>query len=207
MSESHRSLSEILGSVLDSSRPAGTFGDLVKELDQHGMAMVLIVFSLPSALPIPAPGYSTILSIPLLLIGLRLVLGHDTVWLPERVQKREFNPASFQKVKPAMLKMVRTIERFIRPRLFTISSSTLVRALIGVIIIALGCSMLLPIPGTNTAPAFGIFLLGFGLLERDGLAIAVGMLASLVALAISLTIIFVGVEGIRLAVQYLKDLV
>jgi len=62
--------------------------------------------------------------------------------------------------------------------------------------------MALPIPGTNTAPAFGIFLIGFALLEEDGLMLILGILASLVALVISLTIIFFGYQSYL----YLKDL-
>ena len=62
--------------------------------------------------------------------------------------------------------------------------------------------MALPIPGTNTAPAFGIFLIGFALLEEDGLMLILGVLASLVALVISLTIIFFGYQSYI----YLKDL-
>ena len=61
--------------------------------------------------------------------------------------------------------------------------------------------MLLPIPGTNTAPAFGIFLVGFALLEDDGVMLIVGILASVVALGISLTIIFFGYKTII----FLKD--
>jgi hypothetical protein len=56
-------------------------------------------------------------------------------------------------------------------------------------------SMFLPIPGTNTAPAFGIFLLGFALLEDDGLLLFIGILSSLVAMSISITIIIFGYKG------------
>jgi len=57
--------------------------------------------------------------------------------------------------------------------------------------------MLLPIPGTNTAPAFGIFLIGFSLLEDDGLMLLIGIAASLVALAISLAVIMFGYAFVK----------
>ena len=74
---------------------------------------------------------------------------------------------------------------------------------VAIVILALAASMALPIPGTNTAPAFGVFLIGFALLEEDGLLLVAGILASLVALAISLTIIFFGYQ----TYLYLKDLI
>jgi hypothetical protein len=57
--------------------------------------------------------------------------------------------------------------------------------------------MLLPIPGTNTAPAFGIFLIGFALLEDDGILLLLGMLCSLLALALSSAIIILGYKTVR----------
>ena len=64
--------------------------------------------------------------------------------------------------------------------------------MIGLVICALACAMLLPIPGTNTAPAFGIFLIGFSLLEDDGVLLLAGILCSLAAIFIALLIVFFG---------------
>jgi hypothetical protein len=44
---------------------------------------------------------------------------------------------------------------------------------IGIAIALMGISMMIPIPGTNTLPAMGIFVTGFGLMEDDG-AISLG---------------------------------
>ena len=68
------SLSTIIEQVFDPSRGPSTYGQLIDEIDQHGMAVVLILFALPSALPLPAAGYSTVLSIPLFIIGFSLNL-------------------------------------------------------------------------------------------------------------------------------------
>jgi hypothetical protein len=44
---------------------------------------------------------------------------------------------------------------------------------LGIAIALMGISMMIPIPGTNTLPAMGIFVTGFGLMEDDG-AISLG---------------------------------
>lgn len=197
-------LSEIVANVFDETREPTTYGAIVDEIGQHGIAVILILFALPSALPIPAAGYSTILSIPLFLIGYRLLAGYDTIWLPEKLRQRAFVPKSFsRKLVGAMLRMIRFFENFTKPRLSWLTGATVTRSLLGILILGLAASMALPIPGTNTAPAFGIFLIGFALLEEDGLLLLVGILASLVAMAISLTIIFFGYQGYL----YVKDLI
>ncbi|MEM7748488.1 MAG: exopolysaccharide biosynthesis protein [Pseudomonadota bacterium] len=197
-------LSEIVTNVFDEQRPPTTYGDMIDEIGQHGIAVILILFALPSALPIPAAGYSTILSIPLFLIGYRLLAGYDTIWLPAKLRQRPFDPKSFsRKLVGGMLRLIKFVENFTKPRLSWLTGAKLTRSVLGILIFALAASMALPIPGTNTAPAFGIFLIGFALLEEDGLMLIVGVLASLVALAISLTIIFFGYQSYL----YIKDLI
>ena len=190
-------LSEILSSIFLSQKSALSYGELVDSLDHHGMAIVLILFSLPSALPVPAPGYSTILSIPLLLIGLRLLSGFDTLWLPQKIRQTPLDPEKFSSLVQHALKAVLFIERFSRARLSLLTSSRWTRPLLGVLILALACSMALPIPGTNTLPAGGIFLIGFSLLEDDGLLLLLGCLYSLAALTLTILIITMGYEVVK----------
>ncbi|ETX01795.1 MAG: hypothetical protein ETSY1_06005 [Candidatus Entotheonella factor] len=159
---------------------------------------MLILFALPSALPVPAAGYSTVLSIPLFIIGFRLLCGYNTLWMPASWRGKPFRPEQFsRKVINRMLQLIQYVERLTKPRLVSFARSRWIRVVLGILIIALACSMLLPIPGTNTAPAFGIFLIGFALLEDDGVMLLVGMAASLVALAISIAIILFGYAVVK----------
>lgn len=196
------SLSNIIERVFAPERGPSTYGQLINDIAEHGMAVVLILFALPSALPLPAAGYSTVLSIPLFMIGFRFILGYNTLWLPTTLQNKTFNPEQFsRKLVHGMLRLIHLVEYFSKPRLVPLVRSQGIYRLLGILIIALAFSMFLPIPGTNTAPAFGIFLIGFALLEDDGVMLIVGILASLVALALSFTIIFFGYKSIL----FLKD--
>ncbi len=196
-------LSSIVTRVFDPARAPGSFGELIDEIGRHGLAVILILFALPAALPLPAAGYSTVLSIPLYFIGFRLLLGYDTLWVPQSIRKRTFDPSRFsRKFVDRMLQLTRFMERFTRPRLNGLTQARIVRIVLGLLIIALASSMVLPIPGTNTAPAFAVFLIGFALLEEDGILLLLGILAGFAALAISATIIFLGFNGLL----YLKDL-
>ncbi len=195
--EEPKKLSVVLSEIFDPAQAPSKYGELVDGLDHHGMAMVLILFSIPAALPIPAAGYSTVLSIPLMAIGLRLILGKDTVWLPEKLRASAFEPAKFRKLLGPMIKLVSCIERFSKPRLVRFSQSKSLTIALGFLICLLAASMALPIPGTNTLPAGGIFLIGFGLLEKDGLLILGGILYSIIAAALTVFIIKFGYEVVK----------
>lgn len=193
-----QTLSAIIEEVFDTQKGPSTYGQVIDEIDQHGMAVILILFALPSALPVPAAGYSTVLSIPLFIIGFRLLFGYNTLWMPAAWRGKVFRPELFsRKVIDRMLRLIQFVERFTKPRLVALARSRWIRVVLGILILTLACSMLLPIPGTNTAPAFGIFLIGFALLEDDGVMLLIGIAASLVALAISLAIVFFGYTVVK----------
>jgi len=50
-------------------------------------------------------------------------------------------------------------------------------------------SMMIPIPGTNTLPAIGVFVTGFGLLEDDGAISLGGLVICLMAAILSTSIL------------------
>lgn len=199
--EGRKKLSMIIKEVFDPHNETETIGELIDGLAHHGMAIVLILFSIPSALPVPAAGYSTILSIPLFFIGFRLLLGRETVWLPERWRQKEFSPKRFAKFSEKMNSFVLFLERFSKPRFTSFIKSAIARTFMSLIILCLACSMALPIPGTNTLPAGGIFLIGFAMLEDDGLFFLAGVLYSIAALCLSVAVIFFGYEVVKLAIK------
>lgn len=59
-----------------------SLGDILQLAAERTFGFLLAVLSLPSALPIPAPGYSTPFGIVLLLLGWQLLVGASTPWLP-----------------------------------------------------------------------------------------------------------------------------
>jgi hypothetical protein len=203
-------LSAILESLFADSTEK-TVGTIVDRLEHHGMAVVLVLFAIPSALPIPAAGYSTLLCIPLMLIGLRILSGGTSVWLPKSIRERSIQVDAKGKMYARVMKIVCTLEKFSRPRIVWLVRSSSIRIAIGLLICLLALSMALPIPGTNTLPAGGIFLLGFGLLEDDGLIMGAGFLYSFVALCLTAAIIFAlfyfGMEGVESLKEYLYSFV
>ena len=55
--------------------------------------------------------------------------------------------------------------------------------MLAVLILVLAVILALPLPAGNLLPAWAIALLALGLMERDGRLVAIGIVASVVALA------------------------
>ena len=165
----HPSLAASLESILASQDQQGpSIAELTAAVGEKGFGLLLIILSLPSALPVPAPGYSTPFGIAIALIALQMLLGRQSLWLPARLQAIRIKPALAHKMIGAASKFLRAIEHLIRPRQRWIRSRPGYAAM-AILILCMAALMMLPIPLTNTAPAMVIFLIGIGLSEEDGL--------------------------------------
>ncbi|MBD2133610.1 exopolysaccharide biosynthesis protein [Sphaerospermopsis sp. FACHB-1094] len=150
-----------------------TLADILLLAGERIFGFLLVILSLPSALPVPAPGYSTPFGVLIFLLAVQLVAGAKTPWLPAKMLNHQIQLSTVQGFLKAGLPWLRRIEAIARPRLSYICTTLPGRVTIGVAIALMAISMMIPIPGTNTLPAMGIFVTAFGLSEDDG-AISLG---------------------------------
>jgi hypothetical protein len=150
-----------------------TLTEVLQLAGERIFGFLFVILALPSALPVPAPGYSTPFGLVLFLLAVQLIAGAKLPWLPQRISSQPIEIKQVQGVVKAGIPWLRRIELLSRPRLSYICTSLPGRVTIGIAIALMGISMMIPIPGTNTLPAMGIFVTGFGLMEDDG-AISLG---------------------------------
>ncbi|TBR60350.1 hypothetical protein B4U84_05615 [Westiellopsis prolifica IICB1] len=166
--------------------------DILLLAKERIFGFLLVILSLPSALPIPAPGYSVPFGILIFLLAIQLIAGSKTPWLPQRMVNHPIKLETVQGFLKKGIPGLRRIEAIARPRLVYICVSLPGRVVIGSAIALMAISMMIPIPGTNTLPAIGIFVTSFGLLEDDG-AISLGGLILCLMGGILTTSILIGV--------------
>ena len=167
-----------------SDERALTLREVISVLGGRAYLLLVLLLALPFITPIPLPGLSTPFGLAIALIALRLSLGQHP-WLPERLLRKSVPRGFFGRLLTLTEKIIRLLERFLRPRLLALTGTALLRQLHAVFILVAALVLLLPlpIPLTNTFPAWTILLLATGLLERDGgfvlsgyLVFAAGML-------------------------------
>lgn len=171
-------------------------GEIVAHLKGRAYLLLLILLSLPFLTPIPLPGLSTPFGALIALIALRLSLG-QTPWIPQWIRRRRVPRNLFLRVLGLTTRLIGWLERFLRPRQAWVVEGAVPRALhcLLMFVAALVLMLPLPIPLTNTFPAWVILLAAGGLLERDGLA----SLASYVVFAVGvLYFVFLGEAATRL---------
>lgn len=176
----------------DTPTASSTKVSLANLLDLAGertFGFLFVLLSFPSALPVPAPGYSVPFGIAMLLLACQLILGHDEPWFPKRWREHGFERTQVQQILKTGLPWLRRIEAISRPRLTRVCTSLPGRIIIGCAIALMSISMMIPIPGTNTLPAMGIFVTGFGLLDDDGAISLGGLVLCVCGLILSTSIL------------------
>lgn len=190
-----------------SERDALSLGEFADTLGDRGFGLLLVILSLPSALPLPAAGYSVPFGVVLISLGLQMLAGRVQPWLPAKARKHNLGERTIQTILGAGQRICRVTERLVRPRLKFLQRGWSIRAL-GALVIFMGLLMCVPIPLTNTAPAGVIFLIGVGLSEEDGLVAAAsfvaGVFAVLFYLGVIAAIIFYGPEVIEQLKEQIK---
>ena len=152
-----------------------TLQEVIEVLRGRAYLLLLIVLALPFCTPIPLPGLSTPCGLAIALISLRLALGQRP-WLPRKLLRKQLPTGFFARVLTATARVIHFVEMLLRPRLTLFAELGLVRQMhaLVMLIAALVLLLPLPIPFSNTFPAWAILLIAGGLLERDGAAIALG---------------------------------
>ena len=180
-----RRLSEELAVILrEFEVETVTLREVMRVLQGRGHVLLMMLLALPFCVPLPLPGVSTPFGMVIALIGMRLALGAKP-WLPARLLNLRLPPTIFVKVFAVTRKIILAFERLLRPTFPWVTATPRRNQLHALPIVACAVMLLLPVPvpASNTLPAWGIILTCAGLLERDGRFILAGYVAALAAVA------------------------
>lgn len=198
-----RKLSEELADLrARSGERAVTLREVLYTLGGRGYMLLVLLLALPFITPIPLPGLSTPFGLAIALIALRLSLGQRPL-LPKNLQRRELPAGFIGKLFLVAEKVFRFFEKFLRPRFTYLTDTPLLVQLHAVLMLLAALALLLPlpIPFTNSFPAWTIMLVAAGLLERDGFFI---LAAYVIFAAGVLYFIFLGEAATALVQQFMQ---
>ncbi len=187
--------SEVLRELAEGEGERVTFRDILTRLRHRAFGFTLLIFALPCCLPMP-PGIPTVCGIALVIIAVNLMAARQRLWLPRAIADKSVARADLQRMVERMDRHLTRLEKICKPR-FAIVTEPVGKALIGLVILALGIVMILPIPFVgNMPPGFAATLIAIGMTERDGLIVLIGALISVVAIAVASVATWAGIVGL-----------
>jgi hypothetical protein len=159
-----------------------TLGGLIEVFEKKSFAVLFVVLLGVPALPLPTGGATHVFEIIAALLALQLIVGRDQIWLPDRWRKLELAGPKQQRFIGGLMKLIRWLERFSRPRLAFLFEHRISNVAFGLLVLGgtAGAFFAPPFTGLDTLPALGVVLLSLGVLLED---IIVGILGVLVGVA------------------------
>ncbi len=153
-----------------------TLLELDKFFGDRTFAILFMFLMAASALPIPTGGVTDVFAVITILFALQMVLGRRDLWLPKRWQRMKLGSVFTMKLLPGLVKLIRWLERFSKPRLSWILRGKTSDVILGLSVAILATATIAapPFSGLDTIPALGIVIISAGMILKDGVMTLVG---------------------------------
>jgi hypothetical protein len=154
-----------------------TVGGLIDAFGAGSFALIFVLLMAVPALPLPTGGVTHVLEIVVMLLALEMIVGRRTVWLPERWRKLELAGTKQEKFIATLLRRIRSLERFSRPRGRWLFGHRLSGSVFGLVVLGLALTAFLapPFSGLDTLPSLGVVVLALGYLLADFVLATIGL--------------------------------
>jgi hypothetical protein len=118
-----------------------------------------------------------VLEVVAMVLGVEMIAGRRTIWLPQRWRNRPLGAAATGKAIPRLAGWMRRVERISRPRATWIFRLGWVHRLLGLVLIvfALAATLAPPFTGLDTFPALGAVGVCLAIILDDALVLAIGL--------------------------------
>jgi hypothetical protein len=190
-------VSEQLGRWLDGDGDK-TLGSLIGAFEEKSFAILFVLLLGVPALPLPTGGATHVFEVIAVLLALQLIAGRDEIWLPQRWRDLELAGDRRQRFIVALMRMIRRLERFSRPRLRFLFDHRLSNIVFGLLVIGgcVGAFFAPPFTGLDTLPALGVVLLSLGVLMEDIVVVLVALIVGVTGVVLEVVLGSAAVNGI-----------
>jgi hypothetical protein len=167
-----------------------SLGSLIELFEQKSFAILFVLLLGVPALPLPTAGATHVFEIIAVLLALQLIAGRDEIWLPQRWRTLELAGDKQQRFITGLMKMIRRLERFSRPRLRFLFHRRSSNIVFGLLVIggSVGAFLAPPFTGLDTLPALGVVLLSLGVLLEDFIVALVGLIVGIAGVALEVVL-------------------
>ncbi|MFL5843427.1 MAG: exopolysaccharide biosynthesis protein [Solirubrobacteraceae bacterium] len=167
-----------------------TLGGLADVFEEKSFALIFILLLGVSALPLPTGGATHVFEIIAVIVAAQLVIGRDKIWIPKRWQGLELAGGKRQRFIEGLLKFIRFLERFSKPRLTFLFDHRLSNSIFGLLVIGLtaGAFFAPPFSGLDTLPSLGVVLLSVAVLLEDFALVVVGLVVGVAGVVLEIVL-------------------
>lgn len=152
-----------------------TLGEIQTIFGYTSHFILILFLSIPFLQPVPIPGLSTILGLGIIFSSLCIVFSRK-IYIPKSLQAHVFATKKIVRTTTFLLKLFSQTEKWSHPRGRFMGKHSFLRKVNGTVLLLSGLllALPLPLPLSNTLPAYTIAFLCIGSLKEDGIFIGIG---------------------------------
>jgi hypothetical protein len=175
-----------------------TLGSLIELFEEKSFAILFVLLLGVPALPLPTGGATHVFEVIAVLLALQLIVGRDEIWLPQRWRRLQLAGGRRERFIAGLMRMIRRLERFSKPRLRFLFDHRLSNIVFGVLVIggSAGAFFAPPFTGLDTLPSLGVVLLSLGVLLEDALLVAAAIVVGVGGVLLEVVLGSAAINGI-----------
>ena len=175
-----------------------TLGGLIDVFGRNSFALIFVLLLGVPALPLPTGGATHVFELVAIVLALQLIAGRHGIWLPQRWRRIELAGPRRQRFTQGLLRLIRRLERFSRPRGRLLLHHRASNALFGMLAGtgSLAAFLAPPFTGLDTLPALGVVLVSLGVLLEDIAVVAAGVVLGAAGVVLEIVLGRAALHGI-----------
>lgn len=163
--------------------------DFTDHFGSRSSAFIIVLLSLPIALPFTPPGLNTPIALICIFLSFNLILDRKGSNLPKWLENKSLPFSPKGKFFGSMTKLLEWIEKVIKPRLSWVIESKYSQSLLGLGVLCASVVMLIPMPGVNSISSMLVLLTSIGIVTKDGFIAFLSAISSVLLLVITVSLI------------------
>lgn len=171
-----RLFSDVIEELGEGDNPKLKLEELVAAFGERGFGAMILILSMLALLPWP-PGGKAVFAVPIILMSLELAFQRSSIWLPRWALNTSISRTAYRAGVSRIMKTVRYVENLTQPRIPFLTGE-IADTVTGLICVILAVIMALPIPFGDALPGIALVFFALGMMQRDGVAILLGALAT-----------------------------
>jgi hypothetical protein len=175
-----------------------TLGSLNDLFQEKSFAILFVLLLGVPALPLPTGGATHVFEIIAALAALQLIAGRDQIWVPQRWRKLDLAGGRRRRFITGLMKMIRRLERFSRPRLRFVFDHRLSNIVFGLLVLggSAGAFFAPPFTGLDTLPSLGVVLLSLAVLLEDFVGVIVALVVGVAGVVLEVVLGSAAINGL-----------
>jgi hypothetical protein len=194
---------EALSRISNYSSDYITLEEFLEVTGDRGRLILCMILATPFLIPVSIPGSSIPFGIGIMFIGISFIFNKSLI--PQLILRYRIKKSTVLKILKGSISVLNKFEKIFKPRAQVLTTNNYIHSINGILLICTAFLLMLPLPVplTDTLPAYSIFLMSAGILERDGYFIIISYALIVVTSVYFGLIFFLGYEVISFILSQL----